>query len=133
MKIEKSKNQIIIEFKNGLMIDLWQCITEIFTWRKYNWNTWQLINIEIENDTWLGGLEFTFVLLCCGIRIRIPIENPKSKKNWNEINKSMKKINESCYGWIGNKEYKEFKTKKANYLLVKSKREKGKRKKIFIQ
>ena len=76
MKIGKG----FIEFNNGLMITYWQTITEIFKWRNYNWNTWQFLNIEFENDIMCGAYEFTFVFLCCAIRIRIPHQTEKSKK-----------------------------------------------------
>jgi hypothetical protein len=90
MKIEKSHNRIIFEFKKGIIIELWECLSEIIFWKHYNWNVWQFINIEFENDIWLGGYEFSFVLLCCGIRIRIPHETKKSKMNWKKIDKGIK-------------------------------------------
>ena len=84
-----------IEFKNGVIISLWECISEIFKWRKYNWNTWQFINVEFENDTWTGGYEFTFVFLFCGIRFRISHETEKSKKFWKKVKKEIKQYNKN--------------------------------------
>lgn len=92
MKINKSKNSIFIEFNNGLIIDIWECLSEIIFFNQYNWNTWQFINIEFENDRMLGAYEFTFVFLCCGIRIRIPNETSKSKKEWQLIKSRIKEI-----------------------------------------
>jgi hypothetical protein len=93
MKIEhRFPDSIDFEFDNNAIISLWQCLTEVIKWKDYNWNTWQFINIEFENDIMCGAYEFTFVLLCCGIRIRIPHETDKSKKTWKEINQSMKEI-----------------------------------------
>ena len=94
MKIEKSFEHIIIEFNKGFMIELWQCLSEILLWKRYNWNTWQFINIEFENDIMCGAYEFTFVLFCCGVRIRIPHETPKSKKFWKKTKKQIKEITE---------------------------------------
>jgi len=133
MKIEKSKGNILFEFKNGVMINLWQTITEIFTWKKYNWNIWQFINIEFEKDTMLGAYEFTFVFMLCGIRIRIQVPNEKSKKEWSKLNNAMKKIHESCYGWINENSYEKFRKKEIENLKVTRKRTKKNRKKIFIQ
>jgi hypothetical protein len=82
--------QKIFEFKNKVTVDLWECITEIFHQKDFNWNTYQFINIEFENDTWTGAYEFTFVLLCCGLRVRIPHETEKSKKFWEKLDKERK-------------------------------------------
>ena len=90
MKIErKFIDSIDFEFNNGLIISFWQCLTEIFLWKKYNWNTWQFINIEFENDIMCGAYEFTFVLFCCGFRIRIPNETKQSKDNFTKWNKEL--------------------------------------------
>jgi len=138
MKIEKTKNSIFFEWKNGFIIDIWENLSEIIFWKRFNWNTWQFINIEFENDIRMGGYEFTFVFLCCGIRIRIPHETKKSKKQWNRINKSMKKIYQSCYGYVSKDNYKEYRKKegKVSQLIV-YKENTGflpkKSKKIFIQ
>jgi hypothetical protein len=83
-------DSIDFEFNNGLMISFWQCLTEILLWKTYNWNTWQFINIEFENDIMCGAYEFTFVLLCCGFRISIPHQTELSKKNWEKWNREIK-------------------------------------------
>lgn len=91
MKIEhRFIDSIDFEFNNGLVISLWQCLTEILLWKKYNWNTWQFINVEFENDIMCGGYEFTFVFMCCGIKIGIPHETKKSKENLEKWNKEIK-------------------------------------------
>jgi hypothetical protein len=93
MKIERRfPDSIDFEFNNGLFIAFWQCLTEILFQKRYNWNTWQFINIEFENDIMCGAYEFTLVLFCCGLRIRIPHETKKSKKNWKQWNKEIKEI-----------------------------------------
>lgn len=93
MKIErKFIDSIDFEFNNGIIIALWQCLTEIILWKRYNWNTWQFINIEFENDIMMGAYEFTFVFLCCGFRIRIPHSTEKSIENWKKINESLNNI-----------------------------------------
>ena len=93
MKIERRFIDCInFEFNNGLMISFWQCLTEIFLWKTYNWNTWQFINIEFENDIMCGAYEFTFVLMRCGFRIRIPHETEKSKENWKKWEKEIDEI-----------------------------------------
>lgn len=90
MKIERRFiDSIDIEFNNGLIISFWQCLTEILLWKRYNWNTWQFINIEFENDIMCGGYEFSFILFCCGLRIRIPHETEKSKVIWKKWNKEI--------------------------------------------
>jgi len=81
-----------IEFKSGIIISIWECLSEIFKFRKFNWNTWTLIQIEFENDMWTGGYEFKFVLMCCGIRVRLPHETDKSKKFWEETEKQINKM-----------------------------------------
>lgn len=133
MKTEKTYHSVDIEFKNGIIIGLWECLSEVIHWRKFNWNTYQFINIEFENDIMLGAYEFTFGLLCCGIRIRIPHETKKSKKEWEKIDLQMKKIDDYCYGWTNNREYTKFKNKQKWYLVITQKRENTKRKRIFIQ
>jgi len=133
MKIEKSKSQILFEFKNGIMINIWQNITEIFTWKNYNWNTYQFINIEFEKDTYLGAYEFIFVFMCCGIRIRIPVPNEKSKKEWKKMGSMLAKIKKSCYGWVNGNDYRKFRTKKQSYLYIYDKKLKSAGKKIFLQ
>ncbi len=137
MKIEKSRSSILFEWKNGFMIDLWENLSEIIFWKRFNWNTWQFINIEFENDIIMGGYEFRFVFLCCGIRIRIPHETKKSKKQWDKINRSMKRIHQSCYGWVNSKAYNNFRknkrTDEIEILEVANKKAYQYKKKIFIQ
>jgi hypothetical protein len=38
--------------------------------KKFNWYSFTLIDICFENETWLGGIEFTFIILGVGIRFR---------------------------------------------------------------
>jgi hypothetical protein len=97
------------EFKNGFLINIWETLSEIFLWKKFNWNTWQFINIEFENDIMTGAYEIMFVLLCCGIRIRIPHETNKSKKFWKDIKQQKNYLSQSCYGYVNKKDYNLFK------------------------
>lgn len=129
MKREKG----LIEFNNGIIISYWQGLSEIIKWRKFNWNTFQFINIEFENDSWIGAYEFTLVLFLCGIRIRLPHQTKKSKKFWKKTSKIMEKLDNSCYGWVNNKIYVKFKNKKQEFMRVERIRTKHSRKKIFIQ
>lgn len=129
MKIQKG----LIEFNNGIVISYWQTITEIFNWKNYNWNTWQFFNVEFENDIMLGAYEFTFVFLCCGIRIRIPHKTEKSKKEWKKLNQAMKKIEQSCDGWVNKEMYEKFRKKEGNYIQVDNVKSKRRTKKVFIQ
>lgn len=92
MKIEKSENSIWIEFSNGFCFEVWECLREIIFFRRYNWNTWQFIKIEFENDRQCGHYEFNFVFMCCGIRIMIPNPTPKSKEFLNILNKQVEDI-----------------------------------------
>jgi len=133
MKINKSSNSLEFEF-NKIYITLWQGITEIFTWKNVNWNTYQFINIEFENDIYAGVYVFTFVLLCCGIRVRVPHENKKSKEFWKTIDtrisaiKTWKTIYINEYNFIRIKEKmncqietkrpKQFKGYKKCYLQI---------------
>ncbi len=122
------------EFNNGIIISFWQTITEIFSWRKFNWNTFQFILVEFENDIGMHAYEFTFVLLCCGIRIRIPT-HPKEEHEMHKICRtSMDDImNKSCHGWVKKDTWELFKKKKRDYILVFRTRGKGIRKRLFIQ
>ena len=134
MKIDKSRSRIFIEFKNGFIIDIWECLSEIIFNRQFNWNTWQFILIEFENDRAMQGLEFTFVLLCCGIRVRIPT----SPKGEHEMHKSCRTsldsiMNKSCHGWVNSQLYKKFQKKEINYIQVDRIRSDRRRKKLFIQ
>jgi hypothetical protein len=98
MKIEhRFPDSIDFEFNNGCVISFWQCLTEIFIWRRYNWNTWQFINIEFENDMCTGTYELTFVVMCCGVRIRIPNETEKSESTWSNINEEIKDISKETF------------------------------------
>jgi hypothetical protein len=133
MKIDKSKNMILFEFKNGLIIELWQALTEIFQSKRFNWNVWQFIMIEFENDMMLGGYEFTFVFLGCGMRIRVPHETKISKAQWKKINSQTKILDDSCYGWTSESWYQDFKNKKITNLMIYRTRQNEFRKKIFIQ
>jgi len=140
MKIERRFiDSIDFEFNNGLIISLWQCLTEILLWKKYNWNTWQFINIEFENDTYTGAYEFMIILFCCGIRIRIPHETAKSKEFWQKTKHSLNIIKKSFEGWTTEQDVKDYKENKKSAILVWKKRKyvpkvKGSKfKKLFIQ
>jgi len=133
MKIDKSRSRLFIEFKNGFIIDIWECLSEIIFNRSFNWNTWQFINIEFENDRAMQGLEFTFVLLCCGIRIRIPTHPKEEHKIHKEVMGSMDILKQSCNGWVNKGMYKDFKNKTRNVMLVFRTRQQRSRKKLFIQ
>jgi hypothetical protein len=133
MKIEKG----LIEFKNGLIISYWQQWYELFHWKKFNWNNFDILHIQFENDTWTGAYEFTLVLFLLGLTIRIPHETEKSKKLWKKISNATKKLNESCCGWVNAEEYRIFrKNKKSDeieILEISNKKAYQFKKKIFIQ
>jgi hypothetical protein len=134
MKVEKSRSRILFEFKNGIIIDIWENLSEIIFNRRFNLNSWQFINIEFENDRAMQGLEFIFVLLCCGIRVRIPT-HPKEE---HQIHKTCRNAlddlrDNSCHGWVDNKGYKAFREKKTQMITIERIRTKYNRKRIFIQ
>ena len=134
MKREKG----YIEFNNGIIISYWQTITEIFHYKDFNWNTWQFLNVEFENDILMGGYEFIFVFLCCGLRIRIPHKTEKSIEEYKKLNNITKGLKNSCYAWTTEEEYNNFKSKKKTGLLLWNKRkyvpkDRSKYKKLFIQ
>jgi tyrosine-protein phosphatase YwqE len=134
MKIERTNHSIDIEFKNGNIFEIFESLTEIIFNKQYNWNTWQFINIEFENDRAMQAYEFTFVLLCCGIRIRISTHPKEEHKIHKEIMKSMDILKQSCYGWVDKESYKEFqKRKREDILIFRTKNKSPNRKKIFIQ
>ncbi len=98
MKITKSRSSLHIEFNNGIIIGMWECLSEIFFGKQFNWNIFQLINIEVENDRGMHANEFTFVLLCCGIRIRIPTHPKEEHEMYKSVRTSLDSImNKSCY------------------------------------
>jgi hypothetical protein len=121
------------EFKNGIFISVWQNLTEIFKMKQFNWNTFQFILVEFENDRAMHDYEFTLVLLCCGIRIRVPVFPKEEHPIHKEVYDSLKSLKESCYGWCNTNAYKRFKNKQEDRLIVLRTRQSGIRKKIFIQ
>jgi len=133
MKIEKSKNRIFIEFKNGFIIDIWENLSEIIFFRRFNWNVWQFINLEFENDRAMHGQEITFVFLCCGIRIRWDTKPEKEHDVHKRVMNSMDILKNSCHGWTNTKEYNYFKNKKTQSIFIFKTRRKGYNKRIFIQ
>jgi hypothetical protein len=133
MKIEKTKNSIDIEFKNGIIIGIWESLSEIIFYKRFNWNTWQFINIEFENDRAMHGLEFTFVLLCCGLRIRIPTHPKEEHKIHKTVMKSLDILKESCYGWVNKQMYDKFRKKEGNHIQIDNIKSKRRNKKVFIQ
>lgn len=54
--------------RGGVMVDAWQEWTQFA--RRCNWYTFRLVMLEFENDTQLGAVEFTVVLLGFGLRVR---------------------------------------------------------------
>jgi hypothetical protein len=129
MKIEKG----LIEFKNGLIISYWQQWYELFHWRKFNWNTFDFLHIQFENDTWTGAYEFTLVIFLLGLRIRIPHETEKGKKFWKKTHNTLKKLNESCYGYVDKELYKRFRNNQSNCIQIDNIKSERRSKKVFIQ
>jgi len=133
MKIDKSRSRIFVEFKNGVIIEIWETLSEIIFNRRFNWNTWQFINIEFENDRAMQGLEFIFVLLCCGIRVRIPTHPKEEHKIYKEVKDSMDILKNSCHGWVNKYTYSCFKNKTIDAMMIFRIRRKATRKRLFIQ
>jgi len=129
MKIEKG----LIEFNNGFIISYWQQWYELFRWKKYNWNDFDLLHVQFENDIMTGAYEFTLVLFLLGITIRVPHETEKGKKFWKRTSASLKRLKESCYGWVNPKIYKSFRNKQIKLMLISNIKDKNVTKKIFIQ
>lgn len=104
------------EFKNGIIIDIWEQFSQFIKLRSYNWSTLQFINFEIEYDRMMGGIEIYFVLFGVALRMRFPIKTDKSEKEWTKINKSMKRIKESFYGWMLKSDMEDLKNKERNCI-----------------
>lgn len=108
----------IFEFKNGIIIDVWEQFSQFIKLRSYNWSTLHFINFEIEYDRMLGGIEIKMILFGLGLRMRFPVKTDKSVKEWAKINKSMKRIDEAFYGWGLKDEIQDFKNKDINILYL---------------
>ena len=128
MKIQKG----LIEFNNGIIISYWQQWYELFHWRKYNWNDYDILHIRFENDIYTGAYEFTLIIFLLGVQIRIPHETEKGNKFWKKMKSIDKQLEQSCYGYVNREVYKKFTKKEFSKMIVfKNKINKGK--KIFIQ
>ena len=59
-------------------------------WNEYNWYTFHFIHIYFENDIMTGGLDFEFVVLGLGIRLRYnyDFEGSETGKRFEEYKKS---------------------------------------------
>lgn len=126
----------VFEFKNGVLISVWQNLTEIFQMRKFNWSTFQLILVEFENDRAMQGLEVTLVFLCCGFRLRIPTSPTEEHKVHKEVSKNFDKIlNDSAHGYTSVKGWNAFKKATGQILLIRKEKPKGHgpQRKMFIQ
>jgi hypothetical protein len=121
------------EFKNGIFISVWQCLTEIFKMKKFNWSTFQFLLVEFENDRAMHNLSLTLGLLCCGIRIVFPTHPKEEHHIHKEVYDTMTKLKESCYGWVSEKDYESFRKKKVSNLSVWTTKKLGGKKKVFIQ
>lgn len=122
------------ELKNEIIVSVWEQWSEVFHMSKFNWSTFNVFNLELENDRMLGGFEIKLVLFLVGIRVRIPTPNKKSEKEWKKINKSIKSLNDSCYGYVGANNYKHYKKQESPFLIVTTHKRKGIiNKKVFIQ
>lgn len=134
MKIEKdSYFGIDIEFKNGIMFCFWQEWYQFFNLKGFNWCTINFFKIEFEYDRQCGHYEFTIVILGIGFRIVIPHENNKSKEFWKKVDKSMKKNDDYCHGWVNKHTYSCFKNKSIDAMTIYRTRRKATRKRLFIQ
>ena len=129
MKLQKG----LVEFNNGIIISYWQQISQLFNPKRYNWITLQLFNLEFENDRAMQGIEFVIVLFCCGLSIRIPTHPKEEHKIHKEVRNSLKRLEQSCYGWVNKEDYERYRTKKADQIYVVEKKRRYYTKKIFIQ
>ena len=123
MKISREfLNAIDFEFKNGLIISLYQEWNQFFNIKKFNWCDINFIQIQFEHDRQCGDYEFTFGLLGLVLRIRIPNETEKSKdfyaglKHETDLIKTWKSV------WINTEILKRLKKEKS--VIIKSKRPK---------
>ena len=113
------------EFKSGLMINIWEELSQFFHLRKYNWCTLHFLNFSFEYDRHLGGLELMLIVLGLGIRISYPIQTDISEKTRTELRRCMGKVKSGIDGWVLEKELKAFKEKKREMLPVSRTRERA--------
>jgi hypothetical protein len=62
---------------------------QLFRRGEYNWRTFNLIKVYVEDDTMLGGLEIEVALLGLGVRVRFGL---KETERMNELRERMKDI-----------------------------------------
>lgn len=124
-----------IEFNNGVILSYWQALSEIWKTHKFNWSTFQLINIEIENDRAMQGIEFSMSLLCCGFRIRVPLHPKVEHKIHKKTFKALRRIEQSCYGYTVERSYTAFRKAETNLLIISREPRKGmgRMKKLYLQ
>lgn len=126
-----------IEFKNGTIISWWEQWSQLF--KNYNWKTYQLFNLEFENDYAMHGIEITIVLFLFGLRIRIETHPIEAHEIHTKVMKSLNILKESCWGWTTKREYDAFRKKKRETIVLYTKRKytskspKDKYKKVFLQ
>ena len=127
--------ECLIEFNNGVFISYWQCLTEVFNMHRFNWSTFQFLNIEFENDRACQQYSITLVLLCCGIRLVIPVKPENEHEVHKTIRRSMSLLKRSCYGYTPIKGWNAFRKQKREAILVYRDKPKnnGPQKKLFIQ
>ena len=74
MKISKEYGKLYINITENLFIETqfqWnQFILKRLRKYRWNWVSFNFIDIYFENDIMIGGLEFIFILLGIGFRIR---------------------------------------------------------------
>ena len=74
MKISKEYGKLYINITENLFIETqfqWnQFISKKLRKYRWNWVSFNFIDIYFENDIMIGGLEFIFILLGIGFRIR---------------------------------------------------------------
>lgn len=90
MKINLEKQ--MIEFNDDVFISYWSTLPELWKGKQYNWNTFTLIQVEIENDFAMHGQEITLAFLCCGIRLRWQTHPKKEHKIHEEVRKAVEDI-----------------------------------------
>ena len=62
---------------------------QLFRRGEYNWRTFNLVKVYVEDDTMLGGLEIEVALLGLGVRVRFGL---KETERMNELRERMKDI-----------------------------------------
>lgn len=68
MNIKIEDKTIYINFTKDFFISSYNDWSQLFG--KFNWYTFTLINIYFENDKWTGGINFEFIILGLGFRVR---------------------------------------------------------------